>query len=124
MVRQVLLQGWQGNNRQNGNEASPPKRKHLHLNETFWKKQSANPDMTFQALYEIYMEDMSGRLKESSIQHKKNIYETKILPFFFGKMPINEIKNTYEDGRHRLCETLMSTKTRILSPSIISLAAL
>lgn len=49
--------------------------------------------MTFQSLYEIYIENMVGRLKGSTLAHKKNIYETKILPHF-GKMAINEIKAT------------------------------
>lgn len=57
----------------------------------FLDKQSANPDMTFQNLYELYMEDMTARLKKSTILTKKHICETHILPFF-GKKPINEIK--------------------------------
>lgn len=84
---------WQGVNRQKWKRGFANKKEALAFERDFLEKQSANPDMTFQALYEIYMEDMSGRLKESSIQHKKNIYETKILPYF-GKMPINEIKAT------------------------------
>lgn len=47
--------------------------------------------MTFQNLYELYMEDMAARLKQSTILTKKHIYETHILPFF-GSKPINEIK--------------------------------
>ena len=47
--------------------------------------------MTFQNLYELYMEDMTARLKQSTILTKKHICETHILPFF-GKKPINEIK--------------------------------
>ena len=57
----------------------------------FLEKQYANPDMTFQNLYELYMEDMTARLKQSTILTKKHICETHILPFF-GKKPINEIK--------------------------------
>ena len=41
------------------------------MKEIFWKKQSANPDMTFQNLYEIYMEDMAARLKQSTLLTKK-----------------------------------------------------
>lgn len=47
--------------------------------------------MTFQNLYELYMEDMTARLKQSTILTKKHICETHILPFF-GKKPINKIK--------------------------------
>lgn len=84
---------WQGNNRQKWKRGFSTKKEAQSYERDFLEKQSANPDMTFQSLYEIYIEDMSGRLKDSSIQHKRNIYETKILPFF-GKMPINEIKAT------------------------------
>lgn len=55
------------------------------------EQQSANPDMTFQNLYEIYMEDMSARLKQSTLLTKKAVLQTHILPFF-GSKPINEIK--------------------------------
>ena len=47
--------------------------------------------MTFQNLYEIYMEDMAARLKQSTLLTKKTVLQTHILPFF-GSKPINEIK--------------------------------
>ena len=47
--------------------------------------------MTFQNLYEIYMEDMAARLKQSTLLTKKTVLQTHILPFFDNK-PINEIK--------------------------------
>ena len=47
--------------------------------------------MTFQNLYEIYMEDMAARLKQSTLLTKKAVLQTHILPFF-GSKPINEIK--------------------------------
>lgn len=84
---------WQGNNKQKWKRGFATKKEALIFEREFLEKQSANPNMTFQALYEIYMDDMTGRLKDSTIQHKRNIYETKILPFF-GKLPLNEIKAT------------------------------
>ena len=47
--------------------------------------------MTFQNLYEIYMDDMAARLKQSTLLTKKAVLQTHILPFF-GSKPINEIK--------------------------------
>lgn len=85
---------WQGNNKQKWKRGFATKKEALEFEREFLEQQSGNPDMTFQNLYDIYMEDMSGRLKASSLSHKRNIYETKILPFF-GKMPINEIKATH-----------------------------
>ena len=82
---------WQGNNRQKWKRGFATKKEALAYERDFLEKQSANPDMTFQNLYELYMEDMSARLKQSTILTKKHICETHILPFF-GKKPINEIK--------------------------------
>ena len=84
---------WQGNNKQKWKRGFTTKKEALEFERDFLEKQSGNPDMTLQSLYEAYMEDMTGRLKDSTIQHKRNIYETKILPYF-GKMAINEIKAT------------------------------
>ena len=82
---------WQGNNRQKWKRGFATKKEALAYERDFLEKQSANPDMTFQNLYELYMEDMTARLKQSTILTKKHICETHILPFF-GKKPINEIK--------------------------------
>ena len=82
---------WQGNNRQKWKRGFATKKEALAYERDFLERQSANPDMTFQNLYELYMEDMAARLKQSTILTKKHIYETHILPFF-GSKPINEIK--------------------------------
>ena len=84
---------WQGNNKQKWKRGFATKKEALEFERDFLEKQAGNPDMTMQSLYEAYMEDMTGRLKDSTLQHKRNIYETKILPYF-GKMAINEIKAT------------------------------
>lgn len=56
----------------------------------FLEKMQGTPDMTFQALYDLYIEDKSHRLKASSIQMKKRIIKKHILPYFKDK-PINQI---------------------------------
>lgn len=82
---------WQGINRQKWKRGFATKKEALAYERDFLEKQSANPDMTFRNLYELYMEDMTARLKQSTIMTKKHICETHILPFF-GNKPINEIK--------------------------------
>lgn len=57
---------------------------------TFLERQQGTPDMTFQALYDIYIEDMSHRLRQNSIDGKKNVFKNRILPYFKDK-PINTI---------------------------------
>lgn len=82
---------WQGIKKQKWKRGFATKKEALGFERDFLEKQSANPDMTFQNLYEIYMEDMAARLKHSTLLTKKTVLQTHILPFF-GSKPINEIK--------------------------------
>ena len=82
---------WQGIKKQKWKRGFATKKEALGFERNFLEQQSANPDMTFQNLYEIYMEDMAARLKQSTLLTKKAVLQTHILPFF-GNKPINEIK--------------------------------
>lgn len=82
---------WQGIKKQKWKRGFTTKKEALGFERDFLEQQSANPDMTFQNLYEIYMEDMTARLKQSTLLTKKTVLQTHILPFF-GNKPINEIK--------------------------------
>ena len=82
---------WQGIKKQKWKRGFATKKEALGFERDFLEKQSANLDMTFQNLYEIYMEDMAARLKQSTLLTKKTVLQTHILPFF-GNKPINEIK--------------------------------
>ena len=82
---------WQEIKKQKWKRGFATKKEALGFERDFLEQQSANPDMTFQNLYEIYMEDMAARLKQSTLLTKKTVLQTHILPFF-GSKPINEIK--------------------------------
>ena len=56
----------------------------------FLERQQGTPSMTFQSLYDIYIEDISHRVRQNSVDGKKNVFKNKILPYFKDK-PINEI---------------------------------
>lgn len=58
---------------------------------SFLEHMQGTPDMTFQALYDLYIEDMSHRLRQNSIDGKKNVFKNRILPYFKDK-PINQIQ--------------------------------
>lgn len=60
---------------------------------TFLERLQGTPDMTFQALYDLYIEDMSHRLRQNSIDGKKNVFKNRILPYFKDK-PVNAITPT------------------------------
>ncbi|MCR5778071.1 MAG: site-specific integrase [Lachnospiraceae bacterium] len=56
----------------------------------FKYQQSSDPNMPLKDFWEIYMDDMKKRLKETTIANKEHIWRCKILPYF-GDLPINEI---------------------------------
>lgn len=56
----------------------------------FLRKQNGSTDMTFRSMYEIYIEDMGHRYRQSTIDGKKHVFEKLILPYFENK-PINKI---------------------------------
>ena len=91
MFAKFYYTNWQGIKKQKWKRGFATKKEALGFERDFLEKQSANPDMTFQNLYEIYMEDMAARLKQSTLLTKKAVLQTHILPFF-GSKPINEIK--------------------------------
>lgn len=66
------------------------KREAVQWAESFMQQQSHNLNMTFQAFWELYNEDMKNRLRESTIRTKDYIVQLKILPYF-GKRKMAEI---------------------------------
>jgi len=56
----------------------------------FLEQQQGDPTMLFENLVKIYLDDISLRMKPSTIYAKKNRLDVHILPYF-GKVPVNEI---------------------------------
>ena len=56
----------------------------------FLRKAKYNVDMTFESLLELYLTDLSTRLKENTLATKKYLMELKIAPFF-NKLKLSEI---------------------------------
>lgn len=56
----------------------------------FLEHMQGTPDMTFKSLYDHYIVDISHRLRQNSVNGKKNIFKNRILPYFEDK-PINQI---------------------------------
>lgn len=87
---------------------------------------SGSSDMTFKSLVTDYLEDSSHRLRETTMESKKYLIDTKLLPFF-GDMPINKIdaitvrkwqnfilKQTTKEGK-KLSQTYMKSINNQLS---------
>ena len=55
------------------------KREAMEWERNFLERQQGTPDMTFQALYDIYTEDMSHRLRESTMGAKEPFFALLII---------------------------------------------
>ena len=82
---------WTGKTVQKKKRGFLTKREAVAYEHDFISREKGNPNMTFQALYEMYFSDCKARLRESTIFVKENIFTKWVLPYF-GKLPINEIK--------------------------------
>ena len=81
---------WTGKKKKSQKRGFKTKREAEEWLEHFKFQQSSDPNMPLNDFWKIYMDDMSKRLKETTIENKKHIYRCKIEPYF-GKVPINEI---------------------------------
>lgn len=81
---------YQGNIRQGQKRGFKTKREAQEYEREFLTKSSFNNTMTFQSLYELYIEDMKNRLKENTLLSKEHIISVKILPFF-KKLTLDKI---------------------------------
>ena len=45
-------------------------------------QEKTSSDILFSSLVENYMEDMGNRLKPTTMENKKNIIDSKLLPYF------------------------------------------
>lgn len=60
----------------------------------FLQKEAKSSDINFGNLVENYLEDKNSRLRVTTMETKRNIISTKILPYF-ENLPINKIKSTH-----------------------------
>ena len=97
---------WTGQRRQKLKRGFTKKGDAKDWERDFLSKHAGSPDMTFQALYDLYTEDIKHRLKQSTIRNKKGPCERHIVPYFKDK-PLNEI--TPADIRQWQAKILSST---------------
>lgn len=83
-------QDWTGQRRQKLKRGFPTKREAAAWERSFLEKQQGTPDMTFQALYDLYIKDIEQRLKASTVRGRKYRCDRNMLPYFANKK-INQI---------------------------------
>ena len=69
------------------------KREALKWETSFKERLSGSTDMSFADFISVYKSNRSPRIKESTLQTKENILDTKILPFF-GEKRLCDISST------------------------------
>jgi len=82
---------WTGSIKQKLKRGFKTQREAKAFEREFLEKSQANPNMSFNALYEIYMEDCKTRLKPTTYENKEYVIGLKVLPYF-KNMPINSIE--------------------------------
>lgn len=87
---QFYVVDWTGKRKKVMKRGFKLKRDALAYEHDFKAKEQGRPDMTFQALYELYREDYSHRVRPSTIEIKDNISKKWLIPYF-GEIPVNKI---------------------------------
>lgn len=73
---------WTGKNKHTCKRGFKTQREAKEYEFSILNKQKTNSDILFSSLVENYMEDMSHRLKPTTMENKRNIIEVKLLPYF------------------------------------------
>lgn len=73
---------WTGEYRHTCKRGFKTQREAKEYERSFFDQQKATSDILFASLVENYMEDMSHRLKPTTMENKRNIIESKLLPYF------------------------------------------
>ena len=81
---------WTGQRKQKKKRGFKTLREAKEFERSFLKEPPKNNDYTLKQLYDIYINDVSGKLRHSTLEMKENIFKNHILPYF-GKTKIAEI---------------------------------
>ena len=73
---------WTGEQKQVTKRGFSTKREALQYERDFLLQKSGSVDMTFRDFVQVYLQNRTPRLKESTSLMKENVIETKILPYF------------------------------------------
>lgn len=76
---------WQGQRKKKKKEGFKLKRDAQEFEREFLSKQSGSCDMTFSSLVDLYIEDITPRIRLSTLNHKTSLINRHILPYF-GEM--------------------------------------
>ena len=81
---------WTGEQKQVTKRGFSTKREALQYERDFLLQKSGSVDMTFRNFVQVYLQNRTPRLKESTTLMKENVIESKILPYF-GERKLRDI---------------------------------
>ena len=84
------IKDWKGDTKYITKRGFATKREALAWERDYCKAQSGSLDMRFADYAEMYKTDIANRIKISTMETKRNIIDTKLVPYF-GKRKISEI---------------------------------
>ena len=87
---QFYYTDWQGTRRKKNKRGFKTKGEAEEWERVFLLKKAGNMDMPFKEFWELYKEDMSSRLRKTTMKNKEYIVNDKLLPYF-GEIPLSEI---------------------------------
>lgn len=89
-ISRFYYTNYQGNKKQKFKRGFSTKREALEFEREYLASAKFEITMSFQSLCELYLEDLSHRLKENTLITKKYIIRDKLLPFF-SKIEVGKI---------------------------------
>lgn len=78
----VCYTTWQGEKKERKKRGFATKREAVAWEENFLDQVGGTADMMFTSLVDLYLSDMEKRLKESTMDSKRNIIKNHVLPYF------------------------------------------
>lgn len=85
---------WTGERKRKLKRGFKKKQEALEFERDFLQKEAMSSDIAFKNLVENYFDDISTRIRITTLENKKYVINLKILPYF-EKLPINTIKATH-----------------------------
>ncbi len=84
---------WMGNKKLKKKRGFKTQREAKEFEREFLNKEQRDVDITFEMLVDEYFKDLETRLKKTTIENKRNIFDLKITPYF-RKLKISQIDAT------------------------------
>lgn len=89
-IAQFYYTDWTGERKKKRKRGFDTKREALEWERDFLKKQDADMSMKLSDFVDIYLDDMKPRLKASTLENKRLLFNSLIVSYF-GNMPLNVI---------------------------------